>query len=189
MPQISGISTPTLNVSNLLKDISVSVSKLTGEDSASSVPSPSFGSQSALQNLDTLNFSYNIGHISGNSLYSVQQYASSHPLKEHQTAYGEYYKQSQNPDLPSSPAEEPLSSYTFKDFVNSQNKSLFYQQASSIYKGGTLGLETFSNLTGTRGLSRSYAVNAYNYVYNINKQPSVLIDFMHEYNQNFNVEI
>ena len=135
------------------------------------------------------NFSYNIAQISGNSLYSVQQYASSHPQKDRQAAYGEYYKQSQNTDLPAAQTEEPLSSYTFKDFVTSQNKSIFYQQATSIYKGGTLGLETFSNMTGNKGLNRNYAVNAYNYVYNINKQPSVLIDFMHEYNQNFNVEI
>ena len=189
MPQISGISTQTLNISNLLKDISVSVSKLTGGEGASSTQQSSFDSQAVANSQTPLNFSYNIAQISGNSLYSVQQYASSHPQKDRQAAYGEYYKQSQNTDLPASQTEEPLSSYTFKDFVTSQNKSIFYQQATSIYKGGTLGLETFSNMTGNKGLNRNYAVNAYNYVYNINKQPSVLIDFMHEYNQNFNVEI
>lgn len=34
-----------------------------------------------------------------------------------------------------------------------------------------------------------YAVNSYNYVFNINKEPTVLIDFMHEYNRSFDFMI
>ena len=33
-----------------------------------------------------------------------------------------------------------------------------------------------------------YAVNMYNSVRDINQQPHILIDFMHEYNRNYNFE-
>ena len=175
----------SLNINSLLADISSSVSRIKG-GADEHVPVAQNGGFFPVSETSAYALSFG-GVLSGRSLFSVQEYISENPQKD--TGAERYKRNIYNQDTKTVPeTSEPLSTYSFKDFVRAENKSIFYQKASAAYQGMPLVSAVENNAYAATG-TRNYAVHSYNYVNDINKQPQVLIDFMHEYNRNFNFEI
>ena len=116
----------------------------------------------------------------------MQSYGSETAAKD---TGAERYKRNVYTYADKSSSSEPLNTYTFKDFISTETKSNYYQQATALYQGGISPLALENNSYSSRSDIRNYAVHSYSYVADINKPSPVLIDFMHEYNRNFNFEI
>lgn len=60
---------------------------------------------------------------------------------------------------------------------------------SYLEAGSSFLLQKFVSDSPAKDKSQTYAAGAYDFVYNINAKPEVLIDFMHEFNRNFDYTI
>lgn len=122
--------------------------------------------------------------------FSVQQYLSAEP--EGKNTAGKYAGDVYRDNSSATPETGAVfNTLSFGDELSRQTKPLIYARAAGIY-GSSPVSGAINNMLGKDTLSVSaleYAVNSYNYVYNINRRPQVLIDFMHEYNRSYDIEI
>lgn len=175
----------SLKIDKLLTDIYSSVNSINSRKGEYQ-PETSPASNAWQPSTTAEAFSGYASALNGESLFSVQSYGSETTSKD---TGAERYKRNVYTSSHTSSQPEPLNTYTFKDFINTENKVNFYKQATTLYQGGISPLGIENNSYSSRSDIRHYAVHSYSYVADINKPSPVLIDFMHEYNRNFNFEI
>ena len=175
----------SLKIDKLLTDIYSSVNDINSKRAGFQSDTPTSSGTWSQPSVSAEAFSGYSSALNGQSLFSVQSYGS----EAAKDTGAERYKRNVYTYADSAPNSEPLNTYTFKDFISTDTKSSYYRQAAALYQGGISPLALENNSYSSRSDIRSYAVHSYNYVADINKPSPVLIDFMHEYNRNFNFEI
>lgn len=176
----------SLKIDKLLTDIYSSVNDINSKRAGFQSDTPTSSGTWPQPSVSAEAFSGYSSALNGQSLFSVQSYGSETAAKD---SGAERYKRNVYTDADKSSSSEPLNTYTFKDFISTETKSNYYQQATALYQGGISPLALENNSYSSRSDIRNYAVHSYSYVADINKPSPVLIDFMHEYNRNFNFEI
>ena len=121
------------------------------------------------------------------------EYVSANPYKD---TGAEKYKRNiygnsqQNQATAETTSAEGTNFAAFMPEITPQNKNMVYNQASNIYNAPLKAEQ--QNITQTAqdfSYSRlDYALNAYNYVKEVNQEPKILINLMHPNNRNFHYE-
>ncbi len=133
-------------------------------------------------------------YLEPKSSFSVQEYVSANPLEE---SAAQRYRQSlyNKQDKEKNLETAETSGTNFSEILSKigvESKEKAYDKATQSYSSSreNNGInESIMNMNKEFSYSvLDYAVNMYNSVRDINQQPHILIDFMHEYNRNYNFE-
>ncbi len=176
-----------LEIDKLLQSIGASAERLSGKESFSVA-------QEAKNQAIPAEISFGQAYLEPKASFTVQEYVSDNPLQE--SAAEKYRKSLYNkPDKEKNLESAETSGLDFSEILNrlgTENKVEAYDKVAQSYIQPQENAGLNANIMNmTKEFSYStldYAVNTYNYVQDINRQPHILIDFMHEYNRNYNFE-
>lgn len=176
-----------LEIDKLLQSIGASAERLSGKESFSVA-------QDAKNQAIPAEISFGQAYLEPKASFTVQEYVSDNPLQE--SAAEKYRKSLYNkPDKEKNLESVETSGLDFSEILNrlgTESKVEAYDKVAQSYIKPQENAGLNANIMNmTKEFSYStldYAVNTYNYVQDINRQPHILIDFMHEYNRNYNFE-
>ncbi len=176
-----------LEIDKLLQSIGASAERLSGKESFSVAPeakNPTISAEIAVGQ----------AYLEPKASFTVQEYVSDNPLQE---SAAEKYRQSlyNKADKEKNLGTAETSGFNFSEILNrlgTEDKVEAYDKVTHSYAQPQENTGFNANIMNmNKEFSYStldYAVNTYNYVQDINRQPHILIDFMHEYNRNYNFE-
>ena len=176
-----------LEIDKLLQSINSSAERLRGKNNFDVF-------QELQNNIKTTEIKSGQAYLEPKASFSVQEYISANPWQESAT---ERYKQSLYKKQEKKENFEPLktSRIDFTEIlkqIGAENKVDAYEKVSQNYiapqKENSINTTIMNMNKEFSYATLDYAVNSYTYVQEINHQPHILIDFMHEYNRNFNFE-
>ena len=186
--QISGAE---YGLNRIYDEISSSVSRL----SANKDKNVSFSyekQQERFSEKTSVDFSFlNIGCLSPGSAFALQKFISQPDmLQTEQHKANKQYVKEENSDNELNNKTEQIEKTDFSYELQSFLPQYSAQHVSRIYEGGITSitndnwLQTFNTAQNIR-----YASEAYNFVFNINNEPKIIIDFMHPNNRSFDFRI
>lgn len=180
----------TTEINRLLENISSSANRLVSKKFPNAQQSNTENQKGfSLVDIATPSASY----LEAKASFNVQEYVSANPYKD---TGAEKYKRNiygnsqQNQATAETTSAEGTNFAAFMPEITPQNKNMVYNQASNIYNAPLKAEQ--QNITQTAqdfSYSRlDYALNAYNYVKEVNQEPKILINLMHPNNRNFHFE-
>lgn len=185
------IFTAEYGINRIYDEISSSVSRLT----ANKEKNVSFSyekQQERFSEKTSVDFSFlNIGCLSPGSAFTLQKlisYPDTLQGKQQKTNKQEVEKESSNKT--SNNEAETVEKNNFLDDLHALLPQFSAQQTSRIYEGdATLNINDnwLQNFNTAQNIK--YASDAYNFVFNINNKPKIVLDFMHPNNRSFDFKI
>lgn len=188
MPDFSGITS----------EISKSVSNIKAKAQAMQFEAPSPEPAVANSNFNNLSSNnYAVSYLEPHALYSLQKFVSEadDASKLRQQNKQKNIFNSEDEAQTTAAGEETQSTENGISFLealtgSSDNSTLLHGLEAYRQSQSGQGNEHFLAMKGQAApIESSYATGAYNYVFNINAKPQVLIDFMHEFNRSYDYTI
>lgn len=185
------ISTAEYSLNRIYDEISSSVSRL----SANREKSTSFSYEEQAERPSekaSVDFSFlHIGCLSPSSAFTLQKFISQPPaLQSEQQKANKQEVERDNSDKKLNNEVQQIEKDDFLDELQSFLPQYSAQHISRIYEGGATvtandnWLQNFNTAQNAK-----YASEAYNFVFNINNEPKIVIDFMHPNNRSFDFRI
>lgn len=185
------ISTAEYSLNRIYDEISSSVSRLSAKKEISTSFSYEKQTEQSSEKVST-DFSFlNIGYLSPSSAFTLQKFISQPPAL--QSEQQKANKQEVEKDNSGKVLNNELQQIEKNDFLGELQFFLpqySAQHISNIYKSGTTVIANDNWLQNFNTVQNiKYASEAYNFVFNINNEPKIVIDFMHPNNRSFDFRI
>lgn len=183
--------------SGLTADISKSVNTIKAKTQAlQNDLTPPVQSQNAESSFKSFSLNnYAVSYLEPQALYSLHRFVAeaddSERLKQ-QTRRQNIFNNDENTALGSTGETNPDDKISFWEELSQNTDSSNLRQVLQAY-----GVQSSSSDSSAAFLAAAtpskvsgfYAAEAYDYVFNINTEPKVLIDFMHEFNRSYDYKI
>lgn len=182
----------------LTTDINKSVQNITAKNNSFGISTIDADIKAPVNN----NFSsfsvnnYAFSYLEPQALYNVQRFVSEEvdgqKLKQQRQKEANISNDNQNENTKNVQEQENINTISFGSELEQVTSTIDFAKATEIYNqnhaknsfNNNLSLENRNDNNSTQ-----YAANSYNYIFNINKEPTVMLDFMHKYNKSFDFRI
>lgn len=139
---------------------------------------------------------YAFSYLEPQALYNVQRFASedvdSQKLKQQRQKEANISNDNQEENTNNVQEHEDINAISFGSELEQVTSTIDFAKASEIYNQNNTKVtvnSSFSLENRNDNNSTQYVANSYNYIFNINKEPTVMLDFMHKYNKSFDFRI
>lgn len=187
MPDFSGL---TADISRSVSTIKAKAQVLRND----SIPSAQNQSAGSAFKSFSLN-NYAVSYLEPQALYSLHRFVAetddAEKLKQ-QNRRPNIFKDDENAAPESAGETNPDDKISFwEEFSQNLNGTILRQtmEAYGVQSSAVDSSAAFLAAATPSKVSGSYAAGAYDYVFNINTEPKVLIDFMHEFNRSYDYKI
>lgn len=139
---------------------------------------------------------YAFSYLEPQALYNVQRFASEdvdgQKLKQQRQKEANISNDNQKENTNNVQEHEDINAISFGSELEQITSTIDFAKASEIYNQNNTKAKvnsSFSLENRNDNNSTQYVANSYNYIFNINKEPAVMLDFMHKYNKSFDFRI
>ncbi len=189
----AAINNPALNLRQVTADISRSVENLRLREQGPYERGLTTQTETEAQQNQAVFGGYTVTYLAPQAVYAIQSFVSGNDEVEEQSR-GNVFRDAEQTETGRKPelSADETDGISFQDELFALQNNNDYAGAARAYalNGGTSGnLVVTAGGEGLISGGFGYAAAAYDYVFNINSQPQILIDYMHEYNRSFDFRI
>lgn len=187
----AAINNPAFSLRQVTADIAESVARLKAQRSAETQADAADVQGQTAAKTQLILDGYTVSYLTPQSAYAVQSFVSEDA--EISKRQGNVYKDAEDAltrEQPSTLNED--NSISFREELLSLQANADYAGAARAYAFGAGFSENQVLSVSGAGYTEggfSYAAAAYEYVFSLNRQPDILIDYMHEYNRDFDFKV
>lgn len=189
----AAINNPALNLRQVTADISHSVENLRLKEQGPYERGLTTQTETETQQNQAVFGGYTVTYLAPQAVYAIQSFVSGNDEIGEQRR-GNVFRDAEQTETGLKPelSADETDEISFQDELFALQNNNDYAGAARAYalNGGASGnLVVTAGGEGLISGGFGYAAAAYDYVFNINAQPQVLIDYMHEYNRSFDFRI
>ncbi len=187
----AAINNPAFSLRQVTADIAESVARLKGQNFSETQANAAEAQGQTAAKTQLILDGYAVSYLAPQSAYAVQSFVSEDA--EISKRQGNVYKDTQEA------LTEEQSRAANEDNLVSFREELLSLQANADYAGAARAYAFGAGFSENQVLSVSgagytegsfsYATAAYDYVFSLNRKPDILIDYMHEYNRDFDFKV
>lgn len=187
---VLSVNNSVFDFSKITSEISQSVNNIKGKSVALRLEIPN---QEVSTSANYIN-SYAVSYLEPSVSYSIHKFVSENPNSEQlkkQQQENNVSKDEENKSGKIAEEMESSSAISFQEELAQNVSKLDFAKISEIYRnnGNYSTANTIFGQTNTQVFQPEKIAQTYDYIANVNAKKHVLIDFMHEFNRNYDFSI